>query len=161
MQRWSSQKGLSSSQTTRHWWGSGLIRGFSRWMKSEMNWKYVVFYSIAGHEELSFKSPMGFVVIQVIMSVSTFKTTVILYVFPTITNWYDCWWSGYTVNSWIPIFMVWERKNCMSWMCKRCWCNHKLNKCPFYVKFVSASAPLTHVWTLEKKRLILIILQCE
>ena len=34
-------------------------------------------------------------------------------------------------------------------MCKRCRCNHKLNKCPkdVYVKFVSTSAPFTHVWT--------------
>ena len=30
-----------------------------------------------------------------------------------------------------------------------------------YVKFASASAPLTHAWTPEKNRLILIILQCN
>ena len=30
-----------------------------------------------------------------------------------------------------------------------------------YVKFVSSLAPLTHAWTPEKKRLILIILQFE
>jgi hypothetical protein len=48
-------------------------------------------------------------------------------------------------------------------MCKRCRCNHKLNKCPkdVYVKFVSASAPFTHALTPERNRLISIILQFE
>ena len=48
-----------------------------------------------------------------------------------------------------------------SYMCKRCWCTHKLNKRPkgTYVKFVSASAPFTHAWTPEQNRLILIILK--
>jgi hypothetical protein len=38
-----------------------------------------------------------------------------------------------------------------------------MNKRPkdLYVKFVSASAPLTHAWTPEKNRLILIILPGE
>jgi len=48
-------------------------------------------------------------------------------------------------------------------MCKRCRCNHKMNKRPkdVYVKFVSASAPFTHACTPEKNRLILIILPRE
>ena len=48
-------------------------------------------------------------------------------------------------------------------MCTRCRCTHKLyiNGLRTFIQFMSASAPCTHAWTPEKKRLILIILQCN
>jgi hypothetical protein len=49
----------------------------------------------------------------------------------------------------------------ISCMCKRCRCTHKPNKRPKEIQFVNASAPFTHALTNEKKRLILLILQCE
>jgi hypothetical protein len=53
-----------------------------------------------------------------------------------------------------------------SCICKRCRCSHKLyiNVLRTFIQFVSASAPFTHAWTPEKKRLILyymVIMPCN